>query len=293
MRTTLGYGLVALSISALALACHNSNEPQTPKDPIAQNINETQTPTTNPTPQQPMDPFAQNGMNHTPRDPSIETAGPQQPTFGPGGPQQPTLADPAAQKPFYFGGDSTGGKALAKTERPLSDAEIVGVIIAVNDGEVMMADQATKKATNKDVKDFVAMMKTHHSEGLRKAKSLAAKDKITPADSDVKSFLVGDVEKTTHDLRDRDGADFDKAYIDAQVSAHKAVLAAIDNRLTPSVTGIDVKGLVSDTRKVVENHIAKAEEVQKKLAAVSMEETKPEPASAKAKSTGKGLPPLP
>ena len=179
------------------------------------------------------------------------------------------LTEPAAQKPFYLGGEGSGGnKALAKTERPLSDAEILGVLLTANEGEVMMADQAVRKASSKDAKDFAMMMKTHHTQGLTKTKSVATKTKLATADSDVSSFLKSDTDKTIQDLRDnKEGHEFDVAYIDAQVSAHKAVLTAIDNRLVPSVHDSDVKSLVTETRRTVADHIVKAEEVQKKLKA--------------------------
>jgi putative membrane protein len=279
MRTILSTCLVALTLSTLGLACANSNDPQPAKDPIGAQLNQTQTPTTNPTPQSPNDPFARNGESHTPREPRTNPT-PQEPIMDT--PSSPAaLTDPAPQKPFYLGGEGSGGnKVLAKTEKPLSDAEVLGVVLTANDGEVMMADQAIKKATSKDAKDFAMMMKTHHSQGLTKTKSIATKTKIGTADSDVTSFLKSDTDKTIKDLRDnKEGHDFDVAYIDAQLAAHKAVLAAIDNRLVPSAQNADVKSLVNETRRTVADHIAKAEDVQKKLQATAstdeMKKTEP------------------
>jgi putative membrane protein len=265
MRTIVATCLVALTLSTLGLACANSNEPQPAKDPIANQINQSQTPTTNPTPQSPNDPFARNGESHSPREP-LNTPTPQNPTMStPESP--PALTEPTAQKPFYLGGEGSGGnKVLAKTEKPLTDAEILGVVLTANEGEVMMADQAVRKATSKDAKDFAMMMKTHHTQGVTKTKSVATKTKLATADSDLSSFLKSDTDKTIKDLRDnKEGHEFDVAYIDAQVAAHKAVLAAIDNRLVPSAQSSDVKSLVNETRRTVTDHIAKAEDVQKKL----------------------------
>lgn len=294
MRTILSYGLVALTLSTLALACANSNDPQPAKDPVGSQINQTQTPTTNPTPQNPNDPLATNGENHTPRDPSTNPK-PQDSTMGT--PSSPSaLTDPAAQKPFYLGGEGNGGnKVLAKTEKPLNDAEVLGVVLTANEGEVQMAEQAIKKAKSKDAKDFAMMMKTHHSQGATKTKSTATKTKITQKDSDLSSFLKTDTEKTVKDLQNKEGADFDKAYMDSQVAAHKAVLAAIDNRLVPSAQNADVKSLVTETRKIVADHLAKAEDIQKKVNATASNDDldrSAEPTTSKAK-TEKGLAPRP
>lgn len=293
MRTILSYGLVALTLSSLAIACANSNDPQPAKDPIGANLNQSQTPATNPNPQNPNDPLATNGENHTSRDPATNPK-PQDSSFGTGG-STTALNDPAPQKPFYVGGEGSGGnKVLAKTEKPLSDGEVLGVVIAANDGEVQMADQATKKAKSKDAKDFAAMMKTHHSQGLTKAKATATKTKIAAADSDLQSFLKTDTEKTIKDLKDKDGTAFDKAYVDSQLSAHKAVLAAIDNRLVPSAQNGEVKTLLTDTRKVVSEHITKLEDLHKKMDAMASnaDTDMNAPTTSKAK-TEKGLAPRP
>lgn len=291
MRTILSYGLVAACVSTLALGCANSNDPQPAKDPIAGQLNQNQTPASNPTPQSPNDPGATNGMNHSSRDPATNPK-PQESTFGSGGPQQ-ALTDPAAQKPFYLGGaDNGGNKVLAKTDKPLSDGEVIGVIMAANDGEVQMAEQATKKAKSKEAKDFAAMMKTHHGQGLTKTKAVATKTKIASADSDLSSFLKTDTEKTIKELKEKEGKDFDKGYVDAQMSAHKAVLAAIDNRLAPSAQNADVKALVTETRKTVSDHVAKLEEVQKKMEATASNDINATTETSKAK-TEKGLAPRP
>lgn len=288
MRTILSCGLVALTLSTVA--CANSNDPQPAKDPIGNNINQTQTPTTNPNPQTPNDPLAQNGTNHSSTTPATNPK-PQDSTLGTAGPQQ-ALTDPAAQKPFYVGGETGGNKVLAKTEKPMSDSEVLGVVAAANDGEVQMADVAIKKAKSKDVKDFASMMKTHHSQGLTKTKATATKTKLTTADSDVSAFLKNDTDKTIKDIKDKDGKDFDRAYIDSQVSAHKAVLAAIDNRLVPSAQNSEVKALLTETRKVVSDHIAKVEEIQKKLETMASNDIDQRQDSTKAK-TEKGLAPRP
>jgi putative membrane protein len=298
MRTILSYGLVAVTLSTLALACANSNDPQPAKDPIAGQLNQNQTPASNPEPGSPHDPGAANGESHTPRNPHDPIAGQlnqnQTPASNPS--PQTAINDPAAQKPFYLGGDGNGGnKVLAKTEKPLSDAEVLGVVLTANDGEVQMADQALKKAKSKDVKDFAAMMKTHHTQGMTKTKGVATKTKMTTTDSDLSSFLKSDTEKTIKDLKDKEGTDFDKAYMDSQVAAHKAVLAAIDNRLVPSAQNADVKSLLTETRKIVAEHITKAEDIQKKLGSTASNDinSTTEPTSAKAKTSEKGLAPRP
>ncbi|MBX3234381.1 MAG: DUF4142 domain-containing protein [Labilithrix sp.] len=291
MRNLLGYGFVALALS-LSLGCANSNDPQPARDPIGGQLNQSQTPSTHPTPQEPA--FSTSG-SQTANDPIAGQLNQNQsPATNPT--PQTAVNDPASQKPFYLGGEGSGGnKVLAKTETPMSDAEILGVILTVNDGEIQMAEQAAKKAKSADVKQFASMMKTHHGQGLTKTKTTETKTKITHKDSDLSSFLKGDVDKTIKDLKDKEGKDFDKGYIDAQVAAHKAVLTAIDNRLLPGAQNGDVKALVNETKKTVTDHVAKAEEVQKKVETTAWNEAdRDDEKETKAKAkTEKGLEPRP
>lgn len=259
MRSIVKCGLAAMGV-ALLMACSHESQPASNPQP--------QQPAMNTTPQLPNDPMAENGINHQSTTP-MDSPNAQNSTMGTAGPQQP-FNEPSVQKPFGMSSDNDQNKILAKTEKPLSDAEILGVVLTANQGEVEMADMAVKKATDKDVKSFAVMMKTMHTQGATKTKSTETKTKITHQDSDLTSFLKSDVQKTENDLRDKTGSDFDKSYIDAQVTAHKNVLAAIDNRLIPSATNSEVKSLLTETRKVVVDHIAKAEEVQKKVGSVAV-----------------------
>jgi putative membrane protein len=155
--------------------------------------------------------------------------------------------------------------ALAKAEKPLSDAEILGVAHAANDGEMQMAELATRKATSNDVKQFAALMKNHHGAALAKTKQLESRTKLTNAESDVSAYLKNDATNAMKDLRDKDGKAFDRAYVEASVKAHRDVLNAIDNRLSPSASNGEVKSMVTDMRRTVADHLVKAEDLQKKV----------------------------
>jgi putative membrane protein len=173
-------------------------------------------------------------------------------------------ARPGADKPFAPTLDD-GSAAQAKTERPLTDGEILGAVFAANDGELSMAEIALKHATSPGVKELAGLMKTHHEAGLQKEKTLEAKTKIARTNGDVSTSLASDADTTAKDLRTKEGKDFDQAFVDAQVKAHKDVLTLMDNRMIPSASNSEVKALLTDMRKTVANHLMKAEKLQKKL----------------------------
>ena len=161
-----------------------------------------------------------------------------------------TTPDPAPAKP---------------TEKPLTDGEIVQVTSTANNGEIEMATLATKSATNADVKSFAAMMLTQHRDMETKGKALATKAKITPAENDASTALKTDVASVVTSLKTQKGKDFDKAYIESQVKAHRDVLNLFDNKLLPNAQNGELKSLLTDARTHVAAHLAKAEEIQGKL----------------------------
>lgn len=175
-------------------------------------------------------------------------------------------------KPVDGATGGTGAGAAATTaakpaEKPLTDAEIVAVTSTANNGEIDMANLAARSATSPEVKNFAAMMITQHKDMEAKGKALAAKAKITPADNDASSSLKMEVQSTLSSLKAQKGKEFDKAYIEAQVKAHRDVLNLFDTKLLPDVQNGDLKTLLTDGRSHVAAHLAKAEEIQKKLEA--------------------------
>jgi putative membrane protein len=176
---------------------------------------------------------------------------------------------------------STSTKEPARpAEKPLTDGEIFAVTSAANNGEIEMAQFASKAASNPDVKDFAAMTVTRHRDMETKGKSLAAKAKITPSDNEAAKSLKSDVDSSLASMKAQKGKDFDKAYIDAQVKAHRDVLDMIDKKLLPSVQNGELRAMLNDARSHLATHLAKAEELQQKLEATPTtppKATKPAP----------------
>ena len=262
MRIFVKHGALAAAVAAATLAIGCADSQRQVRDPASADP-QPQSAFSDPTVQPANDPIANN--HNAPRQPLTDPE-PQRSTLETPTPQTPLLTGHEPQKPFYGPGTSPPeSQVLAKTEKPLSDAEVVGVTAAANDGEVQMAELAIKKANAPDVKQFAGMMKSHHQNALQKGKTLQSKTKLEAAESDVTAYLKADTDKTVKELRDKDGKAFDRAYMDAQVKAHKDVLTVIDNRLIPSSNNGEVKSMLIEMRRSVADHLVKAENIQKKM----------------------------
>src|SRR5688500_679866 len=148
MRTHLVHGLAAAV--ALALAACSNTYPQQPKDPINADP-KPQAPITQHSPQQ-------NNINvQHERQGAVTQHDPQQSQWSTPGGQQTPASDPEPQKPFYGPGlvpPEQRDAEQAKAKAPLgSDGEILSFAMAVNDGEVQMAEMAKKSADAAAVKE--------------------------------------------------------------------------------------------------------------------------------------------
>lgn len=246
MRIHLVHGLAAMA--AVVVACSNNPKPQQPMS--------------NPEPQ-----ATGIGIEHPAgkplNDPSV-----QQPSFEAPTSQQ-SINQPEPQKPFYGPGlTSPDEKAQeqAKAKQPVqSDGEALAVMMAVNDSEVQMGEMAKKNAESAEVKQFAGMLSTQHQQGMSKLRNVQAKTKIELKDNDVAKMVKDDASQDMATLRDKKGKEFDRLYMDSQVRLHKTSLDLIDTRVLPGVANGEVKTTINEMRRQVNDHLAKAESILKKL----------------------------
>jgi putative membrane protein len=170
---------------------------------------------------------------------------------------------------------------------PLTDEQIAAVADAANTGEIDQAKLAQKKAKNGQVKKLAAMILTHHTAIKQKMTKVLAKAKITPATSPTSTQLTDDGTKLLETLKTAEGADFDKAYVDAQVDEHKKVLETLDAQLIANAKNAELKAELEDVRTKVEAHLKAAQDAQTALAAAPADKGAATPAATGgAKGTG-------
>jgi putative membrane protein len=176
--------------------------------------------------------------------------------------------DPSQTPPAAL---STGnGPSPTEAQPTLSDAQIIEITHTANAGEIEQARLAQTKAKDARVKKLAAMMIKDHSDADAKGLKLAKKASLTPATSPTAESLKSDAESNTTALKSQMGADFDKAYVDAQVKEHQAVLDTIDQKLVPSAQNADLKAYLADVRTAVAMHLDHAKDLQSALSSSAM-----------------------
>jgi putative membrane protein len=145
-----------------------------------------------------------------------------------------------------------------------SDANIVALLDEANMADSANGSIAATKGTSSAVRDYgKTMMRDHHMLRAQGA-ALAKKLNITPqAPSD--DPLAGPAQKETDNLNSTaKGKDFDKAYIDAEVDIHKAVLDAA-TKAGNQTQNTELKNLIQKAAPAIQGHLTRAESIQKNL----------------------------
>jgi putative membrane protein len=164
-------------------------------------------------------------------------------------------------------GAATGtGTAAPAADKP-TDAQIVAIVTVANKGDIAAGELAKSKTKNGDVKSFAEMMIKDHTAMQADGEKVAKAANITPEENDTSKKMQADADATAAKLKGLDGAEFDKAYADAEVAMHQQVLDALDNVLIPAAQNADLKNTLSAAREKVNGHLEHAKAMAEKLAA--------------------------
>ena len=163
---------------------------------------------------------------------------------------------------------STGmGSETASTETtPLTDDQIAKITSTVSEGEVEQAKVARQKAKDQRVKTFARHMIDQHTQAKQKTDKLAKKAEMKPADSTVSTDLDTRATQTLEQLKTAQATDFDKTYIEAQVTQHQEVLDLLNSKLIPAAQNADLKAQLEEQRTMVEEHLTQARQISESLA---------------------------
>jgi len=139
---------------------------------------------------------------------------------------------------------ATGGIAVDKADADFSTKAAVGGMT-----EVALGKLALEKSSNAKIKDFATMMVTDHGKANAELMAIAKAKNITlPADVDA------DHQKKMDELKQKTGADFDKAYVDAMVDGHKKTLTLMQDEAKDGKDA-DLKAFAAKTAPTVQMHL--------------------------------------
>ena len=156
-----------------------------------------------------------------------------------------------------------GTGSMEASNEPKNDAEIFALISQSNDAEVSSSELATKNASNAQVKAFARQMIADHAAMKKQGTALSKTLGVSPTDStQEKQDAMND---QLDDLKDKKGADFDKAYMDMQVQAHQKTLDDLRS-FQAKAQNAELKTMITNAIPKVEAHLQKAQQLQQTVA---------------------------
>ena len=159
---------------------------------------------------------------------------------------------------------AVGTDTAPATTQELTDANIAALLDEANKADSSAGAIAVKKASSPAVKRFARMMMGEHH-ALRVAGEKVVKQaKMTPsAPANDPVAPLAQQETSVLDSTPA-GSQFDRAYIDQEVAAHRAVKDLLE-RSEGEADNPDLKAVIGKARPVVDRHLKEAERLQQKL----------------------------
>ncbi|HET7362841.1 MAG TPA: DUF4142 domain-containing protein [Burkholderiales bacterium] len=155
--------------------------------------------------------------------------------------------------------------ALALAQGKPSDPQIAHIVVTANQIDIDAGKLARSHTKNKEVRGFAQQMITDHTAVNKQAAALAKKLGVKPEDNDTSKALKKDAQANVANLKKLKDGQFDKAYIDHEVTYHEQVLDAIDKVLVPGAQNAELKGLIEKVRPAIATHLEHAKHVQADL----------------------------
>lgn len=156
----------------------------------------------------------------------------------------------------------------AEEEAPaMTDAIIASIAVTANQIDVDWAKIAEEKASNPKVKEFAQTMDKDHSDIIKAAVEFAGAHSLTPDDNnDTTQGFIGQGKEFSEKLNSLSGDEFDKAYIDNEVTFHDNVIKAVEGTLIPAIQNQEFKDFLTGAVPLFKEHLEHAKMIQAELA---------------------------
>ena len=152
----------------------------------------------------------------------------------------------------------TAASARVTRGAAIDDPTIAAIFDAANTWDIETSAIAVKKGSTKEVRDLGAMFVRDHENVRQQGRDLVKKLNVTPTPP--KDFaLAADHDQAMKTLHSTSGKAFDRAYLEHEVSYHKAVIDAINGSLLPATQNAELKALQVKVAPAFQAHMLAAQ----------------------------------
>jgi len=149
-------------------------------------------------------------------------------------------------------GQSTTGTSSGKDSSVAnSDDQFIKDQVTGNYDEIQLAQLATKKSTNKEIKEIAQYLAGEHSKALDRLRKMASAKKLSIA-----SAASQEAESTISTLENKKADEFDKAWTEKLIDKHKSTINKYESAAT-TVSDGDLKRFINETLPKLRMHLDK------------------------------------
>jgi putative membrane protein len=139
-----------------------------------------------------------------------------------------------------------------------------------NAAEIAMAEVAQERASNDNVKHYAKHLQQEHELATERLQQIAQKKNV-----DVPNEPNRMHKEQTNRLSQLQGAEFDKAYIDAQVKAHQQAIRVFEQQ-AKSAQDAEIRQYAQMHLPTLREHLEQAQLLQKQTAGLSRQQGQPQ-----------------
>jgi putative membrane protein len=162
-----------------------------------------------------------------------------------------TAVAPATPAPV----DTAAGAVSSALTADTPDSEIVGALVAANEGEVTYSKLAGASAMNAEIKKLARQMVTDHQAMLTDVKALFKKANISPDTLNGKGKdFMDDMRNDVSDLKGKEAKDWNNEFVEEQIDGHQKVLDLL-NDVDEDADNPDLKQMIETAKPKVQAHL--------------------------------------
>jgi putative membrane protein len=169
--------------------------------------------------------------------------------------------DTIASSPTDSSAASGGSSASASS--PIS--AVLSQMNVSNTTEIQLASMAAKKAASPKVKQIATKLATDHAKNREQVRALAQKLSVSLTPGQGGDVSSADSAAMPPDLQGKSGRDFDRAFIQHELSDHQSNIEKLQTQVIPSAQNAEVKAYLQKTVTEMQGHLASLKQVQRQL----------------------------
>lgn len=141
-------------------------------------------------------------------------------------------------------------------------ASIAGVFQTFNTAEVRSSELAATKASNAEVRAFAQTLVRDHNRSNQQLASILSNRNIQPQSSTASAEIQRAENNTYANLQTRTGSDFDRTFLDGEISHHRWIINQLDKNLIPGAQDAQLKNYLNSVRATEAAHLQEAERLR-------------------------------